>query len=374
MGFKRANAPGSPPKRQRYWSVMLVGEHGRVIPFRHFKAIAIAAVVTLVLSLAGVTVQSVRYAQQSRNLIRLQDELGELKAHTALLRNEKDVLLTKMVIDRAQPIVPDPDQAQASENKQGRAPSVTKEDRRPSSSPPAPSATASAAPKAAVSPRVRWQADIRQFELNYQQGQERLRASFRLYNTSTPKQALSGTVVTVFRNKGDASVQWLTVPAVPLQDGKPSASGGQSFRINNYRTMEFNAERQKLPLGYDTATVFVFEDEGALLLERDFPLAIAFQLPAERVEPSSPTPASEPSGSNASTDADIPAPESGEKDATLVEADVQDTEAAVTGTDGADMVNTAGAPLNSVIDRPQDRPGQEDEENLTRDSREPTSE
>jgi low affinity Fe/Cu permease len=314
MGFKKANAPGSPPKRQRYWSVMLVGEHGRVIPFRHFKAIAIVMMVTLVLSLAGVTVQSVRYAQQSRNILRLQDELGELKAQTALLRNEKDILLTKMVIDRVQTIIPD--QAQASEDKQRKAPSVAKEDRRPASSPPAPSATSTGAPKAAESPRVRWQADIRQFELNYHQGRERLQASFRIYNTSTPKRALSGTVVTVFRNKDDVSVRWLTVPAVPLQDGKPSAKGGQSFRINNYRTMEFNAERQKLPLGYDTATVFVFEDEGALLLERDFPLAIAFQLPAGQVEPSSPNPASEPSASNASTDADIAAPESGEEDAT----------------------------------------------------------
>jgi low affinity Fe/Cu permease len=372
MGFKRANAPGSPPKRQRYWSVMLVGEHGRVIPFRHFKAIAITMVVTLVLSLAGVTVQSVRYAQQSRNIIRLQDELGELKAQTALLRNEKDVLLTKMVIDRVQTI--DPDQAQASEDKQGKAPSVAKEERGSTSPPPAPSATVFAAPKAAESPRVRWQADIRQFELNYQQDRERLQASFRIYNTSTPKRALSGTVVTVFRNRGDASVQWLTVPAVSLQDGKPSAKGGQSFRINNYRTMEFNAERQKLPLEYDTATVFVFEDEGALLLERDFPLAIAFQLPAGQAEPSSPPTARKPSGSNASTDADIAAPGPDEEDATLAEADVRNTEAAATGTDGADMLNTAGSPLNSVIDPSQERSGQDNEENLTRDSREPTSE
>jgi hypothetical protein len=355
---------------------MLVGEHGRIIPFRHFKATAIAIVVTLVLSLAGVTVQSVRYAQQSRNIIRLQDELGDLKAQTALLRNEKDILLTKMVIDSVQTIVPVPDEARAIENKGHKAPSAAKEDIEASLSPPAPGAAASAAPKATAPSRVRWQADIRQFELKYQQGQKRLQASFRIYNTSKPKQALSGTVVTVFRNKVDASVQWLTVPAVPLQDGKPSAKGGQTFRINNYRTMEFSAERQKLPLGYDTATVFVFEDEGTLLLERDFPLAIDFQLPAEQVEPSSLMGASGQSDSNASGDADIPRQESDEDEdeeaAAVGEADARNTEAAASDTDGNPM--STEAPLNSVIDPPQERSGQENQENPAMNSRKPTSE
>jgi Tfp pilus assembly protein PilX len=356
---------------------MLVGEHGRVIPFRHFKAIAIAMVVTVVLSLAGVTVQSVRYAQQSRTINRLQDELGELKAQTALLRNEKDILLTRLVIDKAQANMPD--QAKASEEKQSKMPSMADEHRGSSLSSPAPGATPSIAPsaepQAAASSRVNRQADIRQFALNYQKGKERLQASFRLHNTSTPKQALSGTVVTVFRNKGDASEHWLTVPTVPLHDGKPSAKGGRSFRINNYRTMEFNAERQKLPLAYDTATVFVFEDKGALLLERDFPLAIAFQAPGRQAEPSSPPPGSvSPSVVNGSTEADIPTPKSDTEHATRSEADVPDTGAAVTGTDGADTANTAGTPLNSVVDRSQERSRGENEENRTRDSHEPTSE
>jgi hypothetical protein len=355
---------------------MLVGEHGRVIPFRHFKATAIAIVVTLVLSLAGVTVQSVRYAQQSRNIVRLQEELVDLKAQTALLRNEKDILLTKMVIDSVQTIAPDPDEAREGENKGHKAPSAAKENLEASSASPAPApgTAASAAPKAMAPSRVRRQADIRQFELKYQQGQERLQASFRIYNTSKPRQALSGTVVTVFRKKDDASVQWLTVPDVPLQDGKPSAKGGQIFRINNYRTMEFRAERQKLPLGYDTATVFIFEDEGTLLLERDFPLAIDFQLPAEQVEPSSLTDASEPSDSNASSDTDIPRQESDEDEeaAAIGEADVRDTEAATSDTEGSTMATEA--PLNSGIDPPQERSGQENQENPTMDPGKPASE
>jgi hypothetical protein len=109
-------------------------------------------------------------------------------------------------------------------------------------------------------------------------------------------------------------------------------------------------------------------------LERDFPLAIDFQLPAEQVEPSSLTDASEPSGNNTSSDTDIPRQESDEDEeaATVGEADVRDTEAAISDTEGSTMATEA--PLNSGIDPPQERSGQENQENPTMDPGKPASE
>ena len=42
MTSRKKSESGLSSKGQRYWSLMLVGEHGRVIPFRRFKELAIA--------------------------------------------------------------------------------------------------------------------------------------------------------------------------------------------------------------------------------------------------------------------------------------------------------------------------------------------
>lgn len=288
---------GSPPKRQRYWSVMLVGEHGRVIPFRHFKAIVVATIGLLLASLLGLAVLGALYVRQGRSVDRLQSELDTARQQAAQLRDEKDVLHASLALGMAGS---QPAAGQKTAGAAGDAPAQSGKDTAPAPAPepvsraePAPEPVARAAPVAAEKPRVRWQADIRQFDVNHNPQQELLEASFRIYNTTSPRQALAGSIVVVFRNDADPKVARLPLPAVPLSDGKPAAKGGQGFRINNYRTMRFRAERQKAPIAYNAVTVFVFQEGGALLLEREFEVDIFFEAPPE---PEAPPPAAPETG------------------------------------------------------------------------------
>jgi hypothetical protein len=91
MFKKRSNAaePGRAPNRRRYWSVMLVGEHGRVIPFKHFKGLVIAVAVALVLSQLAAAVIGIAYYQKHRTVQRLEQEIGDLRQQAAALRDEK---------------------------------------------------------------------------------------------------------------------------------------------------------------------------------------------------------------------------------------------------------------------------------------------
>ncbi|MFZ1985807.1 MAG: hypothetical protein WAU91_15420, partial [Desulfatitalea sp.] len=72
-------------KGQRYWSIMLVGEHGRVIPFRRFKEIAIAVIGLASLSLAALVVIAYLYMQQGKTIGRLQGDLDAAQRQAALL-------------------------------------------------------------------------------------------------------------------------------------------------------------------------------------------------------------------------------------------------------------------------------------------------
>jgi hypothetical protein len=258
---------------------MLVGEHGRVIPFRHFKAIVAATIGLLLASLLGLAVLGALYVRQGRSVDRLQSELDTARQQASRLRDEKDVLHASLALDKAGA---QPAAGRKTAGAAGEAPAPPGEDAAPA---PAPEPAARAAPAAAETPRVRWQADIRQFDVNHNPQQELLEVSFRIYNTTTPRQALAGSTVVVFRNDADPKLARLPVPAVPLSDGRPAAKGGHTFRINNYRTMRFRAERQKAPIAYNAVTVFVFQEGGALLLEREFEVDIPFEAPPEPEAP-----------------------------------------------------------------------------------------
>lgn len=275
---------------------MLVGEQGRVIPFRHFKAVVVVTIAILLTSLSAIILLGALYIQQGRDVDRLHGEIDTLRQQTATLRDENDLLLARLVIDKGAGVFVDDS---ADESPLDDEPVTTERDG--TAEEPAEAAAPPAPPPAPAKPQVKWQADIRQFSLEYYPDQELLEATFRIYNTTSPRQTMAGDIVLVYTNDGDPTVQRLPVPAVSLRDGIPAAGGGHDFRINNYRTMRFRAYRQKLPIAFDTVKVFVFEEGGELLLTRDFRVDIDFEPPPE--------PEGEPNDAAAGSRRDGQAPE-----------------------------------------------------------------
>lgn len=274
---------------------MLVGEHGRVIPLRRFKEVVIAVIAITFLSLAAMAVLVVLYSQQGNTVDRLQSELNKVRLQAAQLKDEKDVLHAKLVIkeiNAAPETQPDDKKEKVAAPSAAGSASESSSDQESLSDQ---DATETEKPSPAV---VNWQADIRQFEVDYDYRREILQSRFRIYNTSSPKQTLSGRIVLVFKNSDDPPIKWLAVPNVPLKDGRPVGKAGQAFSVRNFRTMTFKAFKPRRPITYNLVTVFVYTADGELLLSRD----MGFTLPPEPpAAPETETPSKPVEGETAPT-------------------------------------------------------------------------
>lgn len=272
------------PKRDRYWSVMLVGDHGRVIPFRHFKTLAIGICLGFILALIAIVVLVVLYTGQGQKLERLNAQLKETLNQNSKLRDEKDLYLTQLMVEKNQDRdaankPAEPKKTETKNEKKVEKPVTPK-----SKTKPAAVQKIKKEPPEKHSPKVQWKADIRRISVSYDQKREVLQAKFRIYNRSNPKKPLSGRSVVVFKAMDDPPIKWFSVPRVQLSDGRPSGKRGQAFKINNYRTMQFRAYRQEAPIQYNMAVIFVFSGDGQLLASKDFPFKIDYTPPVKKVE------------------------------------------------------------------------------------------
>jgi hypothetical protein len=222
------------------------------------------------------------YMKQASSLQQARKDLMDANAKLAALKDEKDMLLAKLVIEKKIPIKKQNSEPAADAEKKKEEGRLVEDKKAPTQ--PIQEKIAIEKPKPPASTpekaeTVQWAADIRQFNVSYQVAKSLLKARFRIYNVSKPKNPLSGNVVVIFKKHDDAPIKWLPVPRVRLKAGTPEGKSGQAFKINNYRTMEFKAYGLKPPIAYDTASIFVFSDDGEMILNRDFGMKIKDQPP-----------------------------------------------------------------------------------------------
>lgn len=104
----------------------------------------------------------------------------------------------------------------------------------------------------------------------------KIRLEFNLKNVSPDSRPVSGHTVAVLKTNG-ASRNWLAMPEeVDLVSGKPDgAQTGERFRISRFKTINLAARYDNMnPKKFKIATVYIFDGEGVLLLEKDFSIAI----------------------------------------------------------------------------------------------------
>ena len=269
MNSERGNKKNGKTKiGDRYWSVMLVGEHGQVVPFRRFKSLAVGVISALAVLLIVVAVLSILLFSRSSKIRALDTELKVSQQQLAELRDEKDLLLTQMVIKKKlnDSTMPKEDESAAAETEQDQ---TTATPTLPESILKQTTAVKEETPEPSPPEPAKLSADARQIKVSYQSERQLLSLSFRIYNTSLPKVPLSGRSVVVFKKQDDPPIKWMAVPRVQLIDGKPSGKRGKAFKINNYRTLAFKAFKLKAPIRYNTATIFIYTADGELLMTKD---------------------------------------------------------------------------------------------------------
>jgi len=282
-------APGARREDGRRWTVLFIGDHGKVIAFKRVKSVLALAGAAFLLSLAAVCVLAVvNYTLHRRTTELLQgleasgQAIRDLRHDRDLLTAQAVLLETKMRetlagVNRSPAAVLEPVAAGAA----GKAPpqpvAVRPGEATASGKSPAP-ASEPAAVRAPVGTREGIAAE--DLEIRYHRGSNTLELQFKIVNTSPGRKPLNGHAVAVLKGSSLEPTEWAAMPAVGLTKGRPSGrQPGYRFSISHSKTfIQTMPAPRDLP-AYDAAILYLFSSAGELLTAREFPVDISPSAP-----------------------------------------------------------------------------------------------
>jgi len=270
-------------KPDRRWTLLFIGDHGRVVTLKRFKGYVFLAVFIFLMAAAAI----VLLYRQNQIIIQNNDELHSsleiLQKRIKALRHEKEILMARLVLaesrvkeslgaggktaDRDEKPPKGPDLKKIPDDTQSIETDVPKKE--PVVKAPAKEIVVSQPSTSNLS------VDVEDFNIISMDDPTKLNIQFKVKNTSPNSQRVSGHSIVVLNGDPLKSPKWLSIPQMKLVDGKPTGERrGHAFAINYFRTMRFTANVPPSPDQYKSATVFVFAGNGELLLEKNFPCEI----------------------------------------------------------------------------------------------------
>ncbi len=101
-----------------------------------------------------------------------------------------------------------------------------------------------------------------------------LRVRFNIKNRSPDLATISGYVFVILKPAASSDPDWLVLPAVAIDRGKPALySKGQYFSIAHFKPISFRVKSTLSPDAFNLATVVVYDGEGGLIFMQDIMLA-----------------------------------------------------------------------------------------------------
>lgn len=308
LGATRSNRKRA--KRDRSWSLLMVGDHGQIIPFRRVKGIAIALITLATLAILAAVGLGLWAGWLRVQNAGLQTELKAVQESAQHLKDEKDLLMARVVILETQtqknaPVAkPDKEvpKATAAERvaekrpvekppvvaeKPAKAVDIAPQRAEKAPSAPAPS-PATIAPDTAKAPVTK--VAVSAFIADHRPRNNTLSARFQIKNAGPRGKKISGRCVLVLKNAVKSDMEWVSVPHVSLIGGRPNGKQGRAFRIANFMTMKMQTQRVPDNFAFETGTLYVFDNAGKQLLEKEVPVQLSYRKPAPRPAPA-PTPA-----------------------------------------------------------------------------------
>jgi hypothetical protein len=256
-----------PVKRDRRWTLLFIGDRGKTITFKNFKGVVITVIFMLLATAAVAGGFYYLYRDETRKSDTLQNEMDNLQRVLTSLRNEKEILMARLVVAESRVKetytkndTPEPEPE--NEPARVRLSGVTlQSDQKSGSSQSEPM----------------FKVDVDGFIVFHEPDINMLRVEYKVRNVGSKEQPVSGKTVVVLKNTDEPQSKWLPLPSVPLVSGKPTGQWGRSFSIFNFRTIRFKVNDQPGPDQFNTATVFVYSLTGDMLLEKDFAVGIKSQ-------------------------------------------------------------------------------------------------
>lgn len=266
-------------KRFDSWIVLAIGDHGKTISFGKLKGLAVALALAVVIVVVLVSYSLIVSRSLSKENDGLRNALDVSKKQVAALRDERDIFMVRSVLDKSGV----KDSLVGIEEKQTGETSGGLPDKKTSVETSSEQAgvdktvllisekqpeekTASA--RQATLPV----ASVEDFVILFEPGINTLRVQFKIVNTSSDSQPVSGHAFVILK---DDDSKWLVFPRVTLASGKPSVyKRGQYFSIYRFKMVKFTAQAETNPKRFSNASVLVYNTTGDLLLEKSCPIKI----------------------------------------------------------------------------------------------------
>ena len=271
-GEIRGPGPAAGPSRrsgERRWTVLFIGDHGKVIPFKRVKTVAVLAATTLATAIAAVAVLVwVNQGLHARSSDQ-QQRLESARKDNDQLRRDRDLLTAQVVLL----------ESRMRETASARgAPS----ERRPDTAPPpvetpAPPETPAAAPapelRPPIDPGEGVAVDGFRLALNAA-GSIELR--YKITALAQPRTPLAGHVIVVLSAEQLEPERWLSLPRVDLANGRPTGrQKGYTFAISHAKEFTQSMTTPRPLPDFTRAVLYVFSSDGRLLLARDYAVGLA---------------------------------------------------------------------------------------------------
>ena len=289
-------AAASLPKLQREkkrWTLLFVGDHGKTIAVNRFRGLLFVWLFLVLSAIFAAVVLYYLYLQSERKNRMLDSAVQNLQRQVGEIRNEKDLLTARLVVTESalkkhqtkgqKDHNKDPVEAVSQRPAKASVVSTAREAANPVASaklekaeaehqePPKIEKPSSSPPADEASGIVK----VEDVKVSYELNSKTFRAQFTLRNTRTQSEPIAGYTAVVLKNNETQPGEWITLPTVILESGKPAGhKRGQYFSIARFKTVKFKTVDDSDPAQYNTANVFVFDSNKELIFEEAFPVTI----------------------------------------------------------------------------------------------------
>ncbi len=277
-------------RRKSRWRLMLIGDHGKIVTIPRHKTIFVSVVLILILSLLSTGASIFLYLEIRRETQNLEKVLVRYEETVKGLEAEKEILSARLVVAGIDPgglevkkEAPAPESAPPEKSNLGKKQAPEKRARE---KPPVEDGkdesgevgeekdeplNKSESEEAENTVVISEMAFLDDFKADYDKRESILKASFKLVNRSGEK--LRGYILVLLKNPEKNIDMWVAMEDPPVEKGDPSDyKSGRFFEIAKFKTIQFVAENVENKGKFVEAEVYIYDQDGNLLLKQTFSL------------------------------------------------------------------------------------------------------
>jgi hypothetical protein len=266
------NRRKSHPK-DKIWRLVLVGNHGSIVALGSLKTVLFGLITALILTIAGVSVLGLLYLHLKLSYSHLAQEFDQKDEKIRSLRDERDVLMARLVITESK-LKSDADSKKSPSKQISLKTKVV--DSEADVEPQLETKNASIQNTALKEPEP-FSVAISDFKIVHDSKKNTITASYTLKNTTKGDERLSGRCVVVLKGSINSETTSFLIPNVPWEGDTPSKKDGRPFAIRNFMTVNLDRDAPDQEFSFDQAIVFVFDFAGAILLKREIPINLSYE-------------------------------------------------------------------------------------------------